>query len=63
MYSLIRCWIGVQLARIEIHDSVVVSTTRAADRPSMPSLYWMPKIGIQSAVSTYWNWAPSRPGR
>ena len=55
MYSLIRVWIGRQLARIEIQDSVVVSTTSAADSPSTPSLYWMPKIGIQSACSTYWN--------
>ena len=48
MYSLIRVWIGFQLARIEIQVSVVVSTTSAADSPSTPSLYWMPKTGIQS---------------
>ena len=48
MYSLIRVWIGFQLARMEIQVSVVVSTTRAADSPSTPSLYWMPKTGIQS---------------
>ena len=48
MYSLIRVWIGAKLARMLIQHSVVVRTTRASDRPSMPSLYWMPKIGIQS---------------
>ena len=61
MYSLIRVWIGFQLARIEIHDSVVVRTTSSTARPSAPSLYWMPKIGIQSTVSTYWK--PGRSGR
>ncbi len=45
MYSLIRVWIGLKLARIEIHDRVVVRTTSATDSPSAPSLYWMPKIG------------------
>jgi hypothetical protein len=61
MYSLIRVWMGLKLARIEIHDRVVVSTTSATARPSAPSLYWMPKIGIQSTISTYWK--PGRPGR
>ena len=62
MYSLIRVWIGVKLARMQIHDRVVVSTTRAADSPSTPSLYWMPKIGIQSIASTVLE-AWRRPGR
>ena len=48
MYSLIRVWIGLKLARMQIHVRVVVNTTRAADMPSTPSLYWMPKRGIQS---------------
>ena len=48
MYSLIRVWIGTHDARMQIQVSVVVRTTRAADSPSTPSLYWMPKIGIQS---------------
>ena len=48
MYSLIRVWIGLKQARIAIHDSVVVRTTSATASPSAPSLYWMPKIGIQS---------------
>ena len=48
-------------ARMQIHVSVVVSTTKAADSPSTPSLYWMPKMGIQSTVSMNWNWA--RPTR
>jgi len=61
MYSLIRVWIGVQLARIEIQVRVVVSTTNAADSPSTPSLYWMPKIGIQSTSTVYSK--PGRPGR
>ena len=60
MYSLIRVWIGLKLARIEIHDSVVVRTTSATDSPSAPSLYWMPKIGIQSTVSTNWKPGPIR---
>ena len=48
MYSLIRVWIGLKLARMVIHVSVVVRTTSATDSPSTPSLYWMPKSGIQS---------------
>jgi hypothetical protein len=51
---LIRVWIGLKLARMQIHDSVVVRTTSAADRPSTPSLYWMPNSGIQSATSSNW---------
>ena len=47
MYSLIRVWIGAKLARMLIQLRVVVRTTSASDRPSTPSLYWMPKIGIQ----------------
>ena len=49
MYSLIRVWIGSKLARMLIQVSVVVRTTRATDRPSTPSLYWMPKTGIQTS--------------
>ena len=37
MYSLIRVWIGLKLARIEIHDRVVVRTTSATARPSAPT--------------------------
>ena len=55
MYSLIRVWIGLKLARIEIHDRVVVSTTSRTASPSAPTLYWIPKNGIQSTVSLYWN--------
>ena len=33
---------------MQIHVRVVVRTTSATDRPSTPSLYWMPKTGIQS---------------
>ena len=47
MYSLIRVWIGVKLARMLIQVRVVVRTTSGSDSPSTPSLYWMPKIGIQ----------------
>ena len=61
MYSLIRVWIGAKLARMLIQVSVVVSTTRATDSPSTPSLYWIPKNGIQSTVVS--NWKPSLPGR
>ena len=60
MYSLIRVWIGLKLARMAIDVSVVVRTTSATDSPSAPSLYWMPKAGIHEAVST--NWKPGRPG-
>ena len=63
MYSLIRVWIGFQLARMAIHDRVVVSTTMATASPSAPSLYWMPKTGIQSTVSTYWKAASPVRGR
>ena len=45
MYSLIRVWIGLKLARMQIQVSVVVSTTSATDSPSTPSLYWIPKSG------------------
>jgi hypothetical protein len=61
MYSLIRVWIGLKLARMEIHDRVVVSTTSSTEMPSAPSLYWIPKNGIHWAVSTYWK--PGRSGR
>ena len=44
-----------------IQVRVVVRTTSAIDRPSAPTLYWMPKTGIQAYVST--NWKPTRPGR
>ena len=53
MYSFTRSWIGPKEARMLIHDSVVVRTTRTADRPSTPTLYWIPKTGIQSTVSLY----------
>ena len=46
MYSLMRVWIGLKLARIAIQVRSVVSTTSATDNPSAPSLYWMPKVGI-----------------
>jgi hypothetical protein len=61
MYSLIRSLIGLNEARIEIHDRVVVRTTSTSDRPSIPSLNWMPNSGIQSASTTYWN-SPLRSG-
>ena len=61
MYSLIRVWIGAKLARMLIQLSVVVSTTSAIESPSAPSLYWMPKNGIQSTVVS--NSKPSLPGR
>ena len=61
MYSLIRVWIGLKLARIEIHDRVVVRTTSRTDRPSAPTLYWIPKNGIHWATSTYWNRPPRGP--
>ena len=48
MYSLIRVWIGLNEDRIAIHVSVVVRTTSATDSPSAPTLYWMPKTGIQA---------------
>ena len=62
MYSLIRVWIGPKLARMQIHVRVVVSTTSATDRPSTPSLYWMPKTGIQSTRLDELE-ARRRPGR
>ncbi len=63
MYSLIRVWIGLKLASRQIHVSVVVRTTSAADSPSTPSLYWMPNSGIQSTTSTYWNPASAGTNR
>ena len=66
MYSFTRSLIGPKLARMEIQVRVVVRTTIATDSPSTPSLYWMPKRGIQSSCSTYWKVMPapvSRPGR
>ena len=52
MYSLTRSRIGPNEARMLIQVRVVVSTTSTADRPSTPTLYWIPKTGIQSTVST-----------
>ena len=60
MYSFTRSWIGPNEARMLIHDRVVVRTTSTADRPSTPTLYWIPKAGIQSTVST--NEKPGRLG-
>ena len=56
MYSFTRSLIGPKLARMLIHERVVVSTTSTSERPSTPTLYWMPKAGIQSNCST--NWKP-----
>ena len=53
MYSFNRSLIGPNEARMLIHDRVVVRTTRTAARPSTPTLYWTPKTGIQSSLSTY----------
>jgi len=61
MYSFTRSWIGPKLARMLIAVRVVVRTTRATERPSTPSLYWIPNRGIQSTASPYWK--PGRPGR
>ena len=58
MYSLTRSRIGPNEARMLIQVRVVVSTTSTADRPSTPTLYWIPKTGIQSTVSTI-----EKPGR
>src|SRR4029078_1641694 len=46
---------------MEIHESVVVRTTRISDRPSTPSLNWIPKAGIHGAVTTNWKSAPRAP--
>ena len=51
MYSLIRVRIGPKLARMLIQVSVVVRTTSAAERPSTPTLYWIPKAGIHVTAS------------
>ena len=59
MYSFTRSLIGEKLARMEIQVSVVVRTTIATERPSTPTLYWMPKSGIQSSVSTNWKLMPA----
>ena len=58
MYSFTRSLIGEKLARMVIQVRVVVSTTSARQMPSTPSLYWIPKSGIQSTSST--NWKPAR---
>jgi hypothetical protein len=55
MYPFTRSLIGPKLARMLIHVSVVVRTTIRRLRPSTPTLYWMPKLGIQSNASLYWN--------
>ncbi len=55
MYSLIRSLIGLNEARMQIHERVVVRTTRMSDSPSTPTLYWIPKSGIHSSASVYWN--------
>ena len=60
MYSLIRVWIGLKLARMLIQLSVVVRTTRSRDSPSTPSLYWIPKSGIHDSCSVNWK-RPPRP--
>src|SRR2546423_311902 len=51
MYSLIRSLIGENEARMLIHVSVVVRTTRMSERPSTPTLYWIPNNGIQLIAS------------
>ena len=61
MYSLIRVWIGLKLARMAIQLSSVVSTTSATDSPSAPSLKLIPNAGIHGASTM--NWKPGRPGR
>ncbi len=61
MYSFTRSVIGPKLARTLIQESVVVRTTRTSDRPSTPSLYWMPNTGIQSYCSTCWKPPRSMP--
>ena len=55
MYSLIRSLMGENEARMLIQVRVVVRTTRTSDSPSTPTLYWMPKTGIQLIASTSWN--------
>jgi hypothetical protein len=60
MYSFTRSLIGPKLARMQIHVRVVDRTTSASEMPSIPSLYWMPNAGIQSATSTSWKPAASR---
>ena len=55
MYSLSRSLIGRNEARMLIQLRVVVRTTRSVDRPSTPTLYWIPKTGIQSWTSWYWK--------
>ncbi len=57
MYSFTRTLIGAKLARMLIQLSVVVRATMSTLRPSTPSLYWMPKDGIQSVASL--NWKPA----
>ena len=55
MYSLSRSLIGRNEARMLIQLRVVVRTTSRTDRPSTPTLYWIPKTGIQSWTSWYWK--------
>ena len=54
--ALLAALIGPKLARMLIQVRVVVRTTSAIEMPSTPSLYWMPKVGTQSATSP--NWKP-----
>ncbi len=59
MYSLTRSLIGRKLARMLIQVSSVVSTTSTRLMPSMPTVYSMPKAGIQGTLST--NVKPPTP--
>ena len=52
MYSFTRSLMGRKLARMLIQVSVVVSTTSTRLMPSMPTVYSMPKAGIQGTFST-----------
>ena len=49
MYSFTRSLIGPKLARMLIQVSVRGQHDQGDRRPSTPSLYWMPKTGIQSS--------------
>ena len=60
MYSFTRSLMGRKLARMLIQVRSVVRTTRTRLMPSMPTVYSMPKAGIQGTLST--NVKPPMPG-
>ena len=60
MYSFTRSWIGRKEARTLIARQQGGEDDQDRLMPSTPTLYWIPKDGIQAMSSM--NWKPARAG-